>query len=46
MRYDSVIQYDRYVLGATIFSLEIPDPQWNSFDIRGDVLNWLIEDLR
>ena len=29
--YDSVMRQDSYVLGATIFSLEIPG--WDSFDV-------------
>jgi hypothetical protein len=44
--YDSLLQQDSYVLGATIFCLELPDPAWNSFDIAGDVLNKLIEYVR
>jgi hypothetical protein len=29
--YDSILRQDPYVLGATIFSLEIPG--WESFDV-------------
>ncbi|MCX5910195.1 MAG: PA14 domain-containing protein, partial [Deltaproteobacteria bacterium] len=37
--YDNLIRQDDYVKGATIFSLE--QPNWDNFDIGGDVLNLL-----
>lgn len=42
--YDSLLKEDRYVLGATIFAIEIFN--WDSFDIRGEVLSRLIEYAR
>lgn len=36
--YDGLIKEDSYVLGATVFCLEIPD--WDSFDIA-EVMNYL-----
>jgi len=44
--YDALLQQDAYVLGATIYCLELPNPEWDSFDIAGDVLNKLIEYVR
>jgi len=44
--YDTLLKEDTFVLGATIYSLELPDPQWDSFDIAGEVLNSLIDYIR
>jgi len=44
MWYDRLLQEDDYVLGATIFALEIYG--WESFDISGEVLNRIIEYAR
>jgi hypothetical protein len=42
--YDSLLREDDYVLGATIFSLEIPG--WGDFDIRGRVRELLTDYVR
>ena len=42
--YDSLLMEDSYVLGATIFSLEIPN--WWDFDISGRVRELLTEYVR
>jgi hypothetical protein len=39
--YDSLLQEDNYVMGATIFALEIPN--WDDFDISGEVLDRLVD---
>ena len=42
--YDSILEEDQYVLGATIFCLEIYG--WESFDIRGRVRELLTDYVR
>ena len=42
--YDSLLMEDSYVLGATIFSLEIPN--WWDFDISGRARELLTEYVR
>src|SRR5689334_11162787 len=42
--YDSLLRSNDYVLGATIFSLEIPG--WDSFDIGGQEVADLINYMR
>ena len=42
--YDSLLKEDSYVLGATIFSLEIHN--WGDFDIGGEVLEKLTDYVR
>lgn len=44
--YDNLLKEDDYVLAATIYSLELPDPKWDSFDIAGEVLDTLIDYIR
>ncbi len=42
--YDSLLKEDSYVLGATIFSLEIHN--WGDFDISGEVFELLTDYVR